>query len=400
MIALRKNLAIQTMKNTLVIAICCSVLALTARVVEGESRREGFGAERARSTFTFKRGVNISHWVSQNEGPNSYAASWFGEADMEWISKHGFDHIRLAVDFRECIRADWTIDETKFRPVDAAIRWARDRGLGVVLDAHFLPGADFGNGGDGRAFVNPELQNQVADLWERVARRFANEGPWLRFEILNEPVAETNQQLNDFSLRMLAAIRRSNPTRIVYLTSNKWSSFNTVKDLTLPSDPNIAVAVHFYQPIIFTHQQASWVGMNERMPRVEFPGHLEDLKGKVPDQIWTLYENHRDLTVADIDAAFDRLAMWKAAHSSVQDIYLGEFGVYKPADDASKRRWIAAVSSNVEKRGWGWAIWDYNDTFGVRDAKGNPTANYEGLFPAPKNETVSRGLENHPYCID
>jgi len=41
--------------------------------------------------YTFKRGVNISHWLSQNSGNMTYAAPWFGEGDVDWIAKQGFD---------------------------------------------------------------------------------------------------------------------------------------------------------------------------------------------------------------------------------------------------------------------------------------------------------------------
>src|SRR5208282_3830402 len=103
----------------------------------------------ASATFTFKRGVNIAIWLSQNYGEMSYGAPWFGEADIDWIAKHGFDHIRLPVDFRLCLAPDGSLDEAKIKPIDDTIRWARTHGIGVVLDAHFLPGADFNSvGGD------------------------------------------------------------------------------------------------------------------------------------------------------------------------------------------------------------------------------------------------------------
>ena len=49
---------------------------------------------------TFKRGVNISHWMAQHF-PGKYADPYrFSEADAKWIAKHGFDHVRIPVDGR------------------------------------------------------------------------------------------------------------------------------------------------------------------------------------------------------------------------------------------------------------------------------------------------------------
>jgi endoglucanase len=332
-------------------------------------------------TYSFKRGVNISHWLSQNGGKMSYGAPWFGEPDVEWISEQGFDHIRLPVDFRLCVGRDGSLNEARLKPIFDAIRWSSQRGLGIVLDAHFLPGADFNSvGGDSRAYTDPALQDTAAQSWRVMARRFASEGSYLRFEILNEPVAAENQQLNPFMAHMLAAIRESNPTRIVYVTSNKWSSFHTVGDVVLPNDPNIALTIHFYEPLIFTHQRASWVGLKNTLPPVTFPGTVPDLTGYTLPSYHSKFKAGEPITVAQVDDTFAGVSAWLADHAPKIEVYVGEFGVYEPADAASKRRWIATVRTDAEKRGWGWAVWDYNDSFGVRRRDGSGTPVLEGLF--------------------
>jgi endoglucanase len=331
--------------------------------------------------YTFKKGVNISHWLSQNGEHMTYGAPWFGESDVDWISKQGFDHIRLPVDFRECLAPDGSLDEATLKPIENAIRWARTRGLGVVLDAHFLPGADFNSvGGDNRAYTDAAVQEKAANVWRQMARHFAGEGPSVRFEILNEPVAKENTDLNPFMAHMLAAIRESNPTRIVYVTSNKWSSFHTIGDVVLPDDPNIALTIHFYEPLIFTHQRASWAGYKDTLPAVTFPGTVPDLTG------YTLPTYHSNFHAGDVINAdqigetFSKVSAWLADHAPKIEVYLGEFGVYDPAGADSKRRWIETVRKDAETRGWGWAVWDYNAGFGVRAHDGSGTPVLEGLF--------------------
>jgi endoglucanase len=332
-------------------------------------------------TYTFKKGVNISHWLSQNGVKTPYGAPWFGPGDVDWISRQGFDHIRLPVDFRLCLSADGTLDEAKLKPIADAIRWTRRRGLGIILDAHFLPGADFSPAGrDSDAFTDPAVQARAAQCWRLMARRFSGEGASLRFEILNEPVAEENAQLNPFMARMLAAIRESNPTRIVYVTSNKWSSFHTVEDVVLPEDPNIALTIHFYEPIVFTHQRASWVGFKDTLPPVTFPGTVPDVSGYTLPSFHMKLQPGEKITVAQIDATFSGVAAWLSVHAPKIEVYVGEFGVFHAADAGSTRRWIATVRGDAESRGWGWAVWDYNDSFGVRRHDGSATPVLAGLF--------------------
>jgi endoglucanase len=334
-------------------------------------------------TYTFKRGVNIALWLSQNFAETPYGAPWFTEADIDWIANHGFDHVRLPVDFRLCLAPDGSLDAAKVRPIDDTIRWARAHGIGVVLDAHFLPGADFNSvGGDSRGYTDMKIQEQAEHVWRLMARRFSGEGSYLRFEILNEPVAAENRQLNPFMARMLAAIRESNPTRIVYVTSNRWSSFHTVPDVVLPDDPNIALTIHTYEPLIFTHQGAPWADL-QGLSGVPFPGVVPDVKGFEGVFKAKGVRAGDPLTVEQIEASFASVSAWVAAHRPGLEVYVGEFGVYEPADPASKRRWISAVRSNAESRGWGWAVWEYADTFAVRRHDGTGTAILEGLFPAP-----------------
>ena len=335
--------------------------------------------------FTFQRGVNISHWLSQNESALAYAAPWFDEEDVTWIAAQGFDHIRYPVDGRVWLRPDGTLDEEKIAPFVRALAWTKAHGLGAILDMHFLPGASFDPGDEQNAvFTDDKLQAKVADFWARAAKRFAAEGDYLRFEVLNEPVAKENGQLNSFNRRMLAAIRESNPTRTVYLTCNRWSGFSTVQDLAVPADPHVAITVHFYEPMLFTHQRASWTKFPANMPAIPFPGKVPDLTGFVPADHYAFKPAGAELTVKDMDAAFDKVAAWAAQHAPGREIYLGEFGVYIAADAASKRNYLAAIVANTDRLGWSWAVWDYQDSFGVRDAQGRGTPILEGLFPKKK----------------
>jgi len=339
-----------------------------------------FGAESP--GFTFKRGVNISHWLSQNEPAQPYAAAWFDEEDISWIAAQHFDHIRYPIDGRLWLRPDGSLDEEKITPFVQALAWTKAHGLGAILDMHFLPGASFDPGSEqNTVFTDAKLQEKVADFWARVARRFANEGDYLRFELLNEPVAEKNDELNGFNRRMLAAIRESNPTRMVYITSNRWSGFPSVGDVEVPADPNVAITLHFYEPMIFTHQRAPWANFPADMPAVKFPGALPDLAAYVSAKHYAFRPAGYELTVHQVDEAFEKVAAWVAKNAPGREIHIGEFGVYIAADAASKRNWIAAVSGNAARRGWGWAVWDYQDSFGVRDAKGEPTPILDGLFP-------------------
>jgi endoglucanase len=341
------------------------------------------------SAPTFMRGVNIDNWLSQNEGEMTYAAPWFTAEDVAWIAAHGFDHIRFPIDSRIWLKPDGTLDEAKVAPFDRALGWVRQNHLGAILDVHFLEGADFntGSASDLRIYTDPGLMEKAANLWRTLARRYAKEGDYLRFEILNEPKAEKNAQLNVFNTRMLAAIRESNPTRVVYFPVNKWNTIPNVDDLELPAnDPNVAVTVHFYEPLLFTHQRAPWVyAQPDQMPPIPFPGKVPDLSHVVPTPGQSLPKPLPTTLSAekDIDPMFAHLAEWARAKAPGREILLGEFGVYYRVDPPSTINWVRAVRHDCERYGFGWCVWGYRSVFPVRHRDGSPAPMLEGLMREP-----------------
>jgi endoglucanase len=335
--------------------------------------------------FTFKRGVNISHWLSQNYGERTYAATWFNKSDMAWIADQGFDHIRIPIDSKYWMTADGGLKVEAMKPFDQACEWAQAHGLGVILDMHYLPGASFTKI-ENALFTDEALIRLSEDFWRNVAARYKNAGAWLRFELINEPVAEKNTQLNPLLHRLLAAVRETNPTRVVYLTTNKWGKFDTVTDLEIPDDPNLALTLHFYEPFPFTHQRTAWTDFKPSMEQVDFPGIVPDISKLLsPGHQWTLLSGTEIDIETSINPKFETLAQWVKENAPNLEIHVGEFGVYEAATDESTENYITGVVAASERHGFGWAVWDYRGGFAIRDTDGNPTAVMRGILEGIKS---------------
>ena len=352
------------------VSIASSLTAQSAASVDGRD-------------FTFKRGISIGHWMAKMNGPYG-SADWFDRSDAEWIAAQGFDHVRYPVDGRLWVRPDGSLDESKIEPLVAAVHWARELGLGAMLDMHFLPGDSSTpydpNVQDTAIFTDAGTRAQTATFWGRVAARLGAERSWLRFEIINEPNAPENQQLNELNRACLTAIRAHDPTRVVYLTSNLNSVFDTLPDVVIPDDPHVVLKLHYDEPMIFTHQRASWKQLPSDMPPVPFPGRVPDLTDHVPAGHWAAVLSGSELTIEDVEADFDRVVHWMDEHYPQTKLYLGGFGSYQEAPAKSRIALARTVRRAAEKRGWGWTVWDYKSSFGVRDATGATTAALPGLF--------------------
>lgn len=330
------------------------------------------------ATPSFARGVNVSHWLAQMPAEGYGDPDRFDASDMRWIADHGFDHVRIPVDGRVLLDEDGKLIAARLEPFQQALGWAREKGLGVIFDMHYLEGANF-TPVDNSLFASPELQARAASLWRQVASLFADVGDELRFEVFNEGVAEENEQLNELNALLLGAVREASPERVVYVSSNRWGQFQTARDVRVFDDPNVHYVFHYYEPFIFTHQGAGWT----ELPRVysdpvEFPTTLTDLDQRVPEGHWIRSLEGVPLDRARIDRDFAELASWAAEHDV--RVLISEFGVYNRAPRESAYRWTRAVRDAAERHGFGWSVWDYEGGFALRGTDGEPTVVHQALM--------------------
>ncbi len=334
---------------------------------------------------SFKRGLNIAHWLSHNYLPDApYAAPWFDQDDVAWISTQSFDHLRLRIAGDRLINKTGDIDEANISPLDRALAWAKKHDLGVVITMFSLPGFRHGVIGEpaptdkGNPFTDDETRYDAEYFWWQVARRYADEGKYLRFEILHRPNAPDQASMQVFNDTMLKAIRASNPTRVIYVTSRKMDAetLGEVMDSEMiQADWNIALAFEDNGMNAFTAQY------EDERPLVKFPGIVPDMSAVVTENDPIRTDFGRELNVAQIEERFGKLAEAARRFAWGREIYLAEFGVFERADNRSAKNYIRAVKKAAERNGFPWAVYDYQSGCAVRADNGNgkPTRILEAL---------------------
>jgi hypothetical protein len=315
-----------------------------------------------------------------------YGDAWFTEEDVAWIAEHGFDHIRVLVAGNRWVDSSGMLDDAMLTPFDNLLRWSRQHGVGVVLAMHGLPG--FRNGvrfalpprDQASPLTDAETRGDAAYLWWLVAQRYRDIGPQLRFDLLVYPGAADATQIRDYTAETLAAVRRQDRERIVYVTTRS-SRVDFIDDIVV-DDPNVALTFSFFEPTVFTRQ------FDPRLPAIVFPGRVPDLKPILGADAPEAQASNTELTVEAVVAAIDKLARDAKRVAKQREIYISTFGTLGNVEPKSAQTWLRTVRAEFERHGLSWAVYDYFTGGAVRGGmnrgvgygEGEPTHIHEALF--------------------
>ncbi len=209
--------------------------------------------EPARSAGSLGRGVNLGNALeAEQEG-------WWGvtleESFFRLAKEAGFDHVRVPIAWHHHTETSppYRIDETFFQRIDWVLEQAQRNDLKAVIDVHHYTDLNQNPTGERARFLA---------IWRQIAERYRDRGPWLYFELLNEPQEKFNidpERWNTLLRDALATIRATNPTRTVIIGPVHGYDLSALPALSLPSDPNLMITFHYYGPLEFTHQNAHWI---------------------------------------------------------------------------------------------------------------------------------------------
>ena len=282
------------------------------------------------------RGVNVlgydPYW---QDGPAHFQARHFAE-----IKKAGFSTLRVNLQAFKHMDRDGRLDPAWLKKLDWVVHGALANGLIVILDEH-----DFDACSHDLNFCRTALR----DFWVQVATRYRDTPNTVLFELLNEPhAALTPEVWNGLLADMIQLGAQDQPRAHSGDRAGQVELALRTRRARLPEDDrNIVVTFHYYLPMEFTHQGATWAG-----------DRLKDLH----DVTWGTPADR-----ARIDADFDRVQHWSQAHH--RPIFLGEFGALENSPVEMRALYDNSVARAAEKRGFAWAYWQFDGNFIVWDMK-------------------------------
>jgi endoglucanase len=323
-------------------------------------------------------GFNLAGWM---DGPRSVSPD---PAVLRILHKAGMTHVRLPV-LAESLMRRFTSESDlndQLRALDQALTLLLSTGYRVSVDLH--PGERFSSLHRNDA---EESMKSLQEAWSHLARIIERHPPMLVFaELLNEPDIEPARWQIEAE-QLAKFVRQRLPRTTLIVSPTNWQRADSLPDFRPLNDLNVVYAIHFYDPMAFTHQ-GHWDPEDplSSIRGLPFPIQAEDPAVKNIRQQLFVGEKRRALEILNnaiaqaesgdvISRQLEPAAAWQAQFS--RPLIINEFGVLKGgASEKSRARWLRSVVIFAEARCWGWTHWEYAQGFGLLDAKtGKPDAN-------------------------
>lgn len=315
-------------------------------------------------------GINMGNiFEAPDEG------SWgetFSDEGVKALADSGFTNIRIPVRWdthlSDSTATGCTVDSAWMARITHAVNIVTQNGMIAVIDSHHW--ADM--------YTDPAGQEPCyLDVYRQMMEHFKTYSPdSLVIELLNEPREKlsgtTLTSLIDTTIKVIRAI---SPNRVIMIGGGNWNSYTGLTALTLPdSVKNIIATFHYYEPMNFTHQGATFT-------EPQYP----------TGTLWTATSAQQSA----VTTAFAKVKAWSDKNNI--PVYLGEFGAYEMADSASRALWTEFVRTTATSNGFACAYWEFSSGFGVYDNDKDPGVWHEYLMSALLRPSVDfTKITNYP----
>jgi aryl-phospho-beta-D-glucosidase BglC (GH1 family) len=294
------------------------------------------------------------------------------EDDFRWMQDWGFDFVRIPMAYPAYLDFDrsrditpeevYKIDEKAVDKIDALVNMALKYNLHVSLNLHRAPGycVNAGFHEPYNLWTDQEALDAFCFHWNMWAKRYKNASKKeISFDLLNEP--SMREDMNDQHSRRSTvpgqtyrkvaqqasdAIRKENKKRIVIADGNNVG--NTVIPELI--DLDIAQSCRGYNPGIISHYKAPWANKDpDNLPEPKWPGQVGD-RYLSRELLETYYEP------------------WIALSKQGVGVHCGECGCWNKTPHNVFLAWFEDVLDILHSNGIGFALWEFNGSFGILDS--------------------------------
>jgi endoglucanase len=343
-------------------------------------------------TSDLTRGVNLTGWFQFGD----FQESRFTE--LQVLRDAGANFIRLPVQptlFYDSTSSSWQL-------LKRTLLEAQRVGIRVIVDFH--PSL---NSQRDMLSGDPKFLDLIGNMGT-----FLKDYPSALLELQNEPISPVGDTCNpafDWNTvqqGFYQKARAANKNITIVLTGACWGGIDGLLKVNPVNDQNVIYSLHFYDPMYFTHQGASWTGGDlPFLKNIPYPPTPENVAAIIPSVTYAMPSNAKKSAIrqalleygqsgynkAKILARLEVAKNWATKNNA--RLLLGEFGVLQTEAPAQDRiQFMKDVRESAESLGMAVAAWDYGPTSGFgfhRDLK-TEAGMFEAMgFKAPTNSVAT-----------
>lgn len=295
----------------------------------------------------------------------------YDEIDFECFKNMGIDVIRLPVHFDLLMEPvqNGKIKEYVLEKLDQVCDWAEKNKIYLIIDNHSFNSEEWSNNPVSEKLLKEHLET----VWSQVAPRYKDRSEYILYEIVNEPPYKNTNKWIKIQEELIKLIRTYDTKHSIVVGGADFSSIDALVKMKPYKDDNLIYTFHFYEPFLFTHQGATWVGKEMMdLEGVPFPydeNRIPEFKGKAKNS-WVqdtfFYEYPRTGTAKYINERIKKAADWGKKYKV--PVFCGEMGDKVWINRQDRIAWINATREALNNNNLPYCSWGIDGSDGFLKA--------------------------------
>ncbi|MHA7944512.1 glycoside hydrolase family 5 protein [Formosa sp. 3Alg 14/1] len=301
-------------------------------------------------------GVNLTGYERYWEGKTLNYKDIIDEIDE--IHSRGINDVRLPVSFEYQFKQE---SENRYlRDLRRIAKYIKKKNMTLIVcyfDHTINKETNFTN------------VNIIKNNWRLISRALRKYSNHVYYELVNEPNLYP-EQWDAVVPEIVSEIRAEDQdTKILIGATNYNSIYELSRKKPFPFE-NIIYVFHFYEPFIFTHQGADWVGNQTKTIGIPYPYNPSKMPNMAPEALGTPgevnYNDYKDMAnKTSLSHKIDIIVNW--ANQNNVDIWCTEFGAINTIAPEYRCQYFKDIVDIFKSHNIKCYLWEYQGNFGITD---------------------------------